>query len=255
MWVGGQCQALPALHPGKTRYPLYRRMDGPQDCSEQVGKILLPSVFDPQTVQPVASHYTNWAIPARDLQYKLEFWITLNNKVTFWKIISCLAPILHIFWNRWINIYYSLLEWQYKGTKDLLCCAHCSYIYNGFPFCYRHVRCLQVKMSTAIMCALTMERWSVSEGGQGTCVMSQFAGRAVTLCKATVNDQANVSVNLVWWLKLFTFLLGKSIILWTLMHTHVDFFIYLFVCILHIITNDKAHIKRDTKLKFIVHGI
>ena len=29
-WVGGQCHNLAALPPGKTRYPLYRRLGGPQ---------------------------------------------------------------------------------------------------------------------------------------------------------------------------------------------------------------------------------
>ena len=31
--VGGQRHALAALHPGKTRYPLYRRLGGPQGRS------------------------------------------------------------------------------------------------------------------------------------------------------------------------------------------------------------------------------
>ena len=39
MGVGGQHHAPAALHPGKTRYPLYRRLSGPQDRSELVRKI------------------------------------------------------------------------------------------------------------------------------------------------------------------------------------------------------------------------
>jgi hypothetical protein len=51
--------------PGKeTQYPMYRRMGGPQGQAGQVQKILPPLGFDPQTVQPVASRYTDWAIPA-----------------------------------------------------------------------------------------------------------------------------------------------------------------------------------------------
>ena len=46
---------------GKTRYPLYRRLGGPQGRSGQVRKISPPPGFDPQTVQPVASRYTDWA--------------------------------------------------------------------------------------------------------------------------------------------------------------------------------------------------
>ena len=39
--VGGQ-HAPAALPPGKTRYPLYRRLGGPQGRSGQVRKISLP---------------------------------------------------------------------------------------------------------------------------------------------------------------------------------------------------------------------
>ena len=46
--------------PGKTRYPLYRRLGGPQGRSGQVRKIFPPPGFDPRTVQPVASRYTHY---------------------------------------------------------------------------------------------------------------------------------------------------------------------------------------------------
>jgi hypothetical protein len=61
--VGGQRNVPAALHLGKIRYPLYRRLGGPQGSS-WVRKISPPPGFDPQIVQPVASHYTDWAIPA-----------------------------------------------------------------------------------------------------------------------------------------------------------------------------------------------
>ena len=44
--------------PGKTRYPLYRRLGGPQVRSGQAEN-LAPSGFDPRTVQPVVSRYTD----------------------------------------------------------------------------------------------------------------------------------------------------------------------------------------------------
>jgi len=44
-----------SIPPGKTRYPLYRRLGGPQGRSGQMRKISLPPGFDPRTVQPVAS--------------------------------------------------------------------------------------------------------------------------------------------------------------------------------------------------------
>src|SRR5215475_8325866 len=46
-----------SLPPGKTQYPLYRRLGGPKGRSGQVRKISLPLGFDPRTVQPVASRY------------------------------------------------------------------------------------------------------------------------------------------------------------------------------------------------------
>ena len=59
--VGGQRHAPAALTPGKTRYPLYSRMGWPQGRSVRVWKICPPPGFDPRTVQPVASRYTDWA--------------------------------------------------------------------------------------------------------------------------------------------------------------------------------------------------
>jgi hypothetical protein len=53
--VGGQRHAPAALPPGKTQYPLYRRLDGPQGRSGRVRKISPQPEFDPRTFQPVAS--------------------------------------------------------------------------------------------------------------------------------------------------------------------------------------------------------
>jgi hypothetical protein len=52
--VGGLRHAPAALSRGKTRYPLYRRLGGPQGRSVHVRKISPPPRFDPRTVQPVA---------------------------------------------------------------------------------------------------------------------------------------------------------------------------------------------------------
>jgi hypothetical protein len=48
----------------ETQYPLYRRLGGPQVLSGWVQKILSQQGFDSQTVQPVASRYIDYAIPA-----------------------------------------------------------------------------------------------------------------------------------------------------------------------------------------------
>ena len=57
--VGGQRHAPAALTPRKTRYPLYRRLGGPQGRSERVRKITPPPGFDSRTVQSVTSNYTD----------------------------------------------------------------------------------------------------------------------------------------------------------------------------------------------------
>jgi hypothetical protein len=50
-----------SLPPVKTRYPLHRRLGGPQGRSGQVRKISPPPGLGPRTVQPVASRYTDYA--------------------------------------------------------------------------------------------------------------------------------------------------------------------------------------------------
>ena len=47
------------LPPGKTQYPLYRKLGEPDGPTGQVRKISSPPGFDPRTVHPVASRYTD----------------------------------------------------------------------------------------------------------------------------------------------------------------------------------------------------
>jgi len=63
MSVGVQRHTPAALPQGKTQFPLYRRLVGPQNRSGRVRKISPPPGFDPRTVQPVTSRYTG---PHRD---------------------------------------------------------------------------------------------------------------------------------------------------------------------------------------------
>jgi hypothetical protein len=49
-----------SLPPGKTRYPLYRRLRGPQGRSGQLREISPPPGFYPRTVQPIANRYTDY---------------------------------------------------------------------------------------------------------------------------------------------------------------------------------------------------
>jgi len=75
MGVGGQRHAPAALPPGKTRYPLYRRLGGPQGRSGRVRKIwTLSPGFDPRIVQLIASRYTDCAIPVYNI-YPVPFFI------------------------------------------------------------------------------------------------------------------------------------------------------------------------------------
>ena len=75
MGVGGQHDAPVVLPPGKTRYPLYRRMGGLQGRSGRVRKISPSPEVDSRTFQLVASRYTDWAIPAalsREMWSKID---------------------------------------------------------------------------------------------------------------------------------------------------------------------------------------
>jgi hypothetical protein len=84
MGVGGQRHALAALPPGKTRYPLNRRLGGPQGRSGQVRKISPPPGFDPRTVQPVASRYTDWANrPVKKMQQSIFKTKLVHREITF----------------------------------------------------------------------------------------------------------------------------------------------------------------------------
>jgi hypothetical protein len=60
MGVGGQRHSL-AIVP---LYPLYKRLGGPQDLFGRVRKISPQPGFNPRNVQPVASRYTVYALPA-----------------------------------------------------------------------------------------------------------------------------------------------------------------------------------------------
>jgi hypothetical protein len=59
----------------ETLYPLYRRLGGPRGRSGQALKISSPLEFEPQTVQPVESRYTDYAIPATYVAYFQFYYI------------------------------------------------------------------------------------------------------------------------------------------------------------------------------------
>ena len=111
MRVGGQSHAPAALPLVKTWYPLYRRLGGPQGRSGQVGKISPQPGFDPRTVQPVASRYTDWAILAGQGFVKIKFLyvIKLHTFLLSVNIKMCLTSGWDMF-------------------PDLLCFENCNFL-------------------------------------------------------------------------------------------------------------------------------
>ena len=86
-----------SLPPGKTRYPLYRRLGGPQDRSWKVQKMSPTPGFDPRIVQPVASRYTDWPTrPMCTCNLSEYYFFTGNLREPFhWLVRSALWSSLH----------------------------------------------------------------------------------------------------------------------------------------------------------------
>jgi hypothetical protein len=64
MRVGGQRHVPAGLPPDKDPVTIVQETGWAQEHSGRVRKISPPPGFDPRTVQPVASRYTDWDIPA-----------------------------------------------------------------------------------------------------------------------------------------------------------------------------------------------
>jgi hypothetical protein len=82
MGVSGQRHSPGRFTYWMTRYPLHRRLGGPQGPSGHVRKISPLPAFDTPTVQPVPSRYADWAIPAQNfVQWQQEY--IVNNSEHF----------------------------------------------------------------------------------------------------------------------------------------------------------------------------
>jgi hypothetical protein len=79
--MGGERHAPADLPPGKTLYPLYRRLGRPHSRLGRVRKISPPPGFDHWAVQPLASRYTDSTIPAKIAPTYNLFIILLQNPV------------------------------------------------------------------------------------------------------------------------------------------------------------------------------
>ena len=64
-WAARPGRTLP---PGKTRYPFYRRLVGPQGRSGRAEN-LVPTGIRSRIVQPVVSRYTDWATRATNIYF------------------------------------------------------------------------------------------------------------------------------------------------------------------------------------------
>jgi len=76
---------LPLLSPGKTRYPLYRRLGGPHSQSGWAVN-LIPTSIRSRTIQPLVSCYTDWATRSTSLCVKIKIldhlWISCSHYMT-----------------------------------------------------------------------------------------------------------------------------------------------------------------------------
>jgi hypothetical protein len=114
------CRTLP---PGRTRYPFYRRLGGPQGRSERA-EILVPTGIRSRTVQPVVSRYTDWAtrptfvyvgsiiiyVPVTeyfDCYYDLLYFCNmLQNVITLLLLGSITVTVIRVYY---IHIFYRIL--------------------------------------------------------------------------------------------------------------------------------------------------
>jgi len=94
--VGEGSASLPgsSLPPGKTRYPLHRRLGGRQGRSGQVRKITPPPGFDLRTVQPVASRYTDYAARPTCWSYRWYMLFVVRLPVTLLMVLSLMTDNL-----------------------------------------------------------------------------------------------------------------------------------------------------------------
>ena len=115
---------------GKTQYPLYKRLDGPQCQSAQVQKICPPPPpgFNPRTIQPIASWYTDYAITAHHLrrlkfQNEIQCCLALYPYTRFPVCLVCngtsarIEPFIWVMWSLFSYLYFESNSAVLLGQK------------------------------------------------------------------------------------------------------------------------------------------
>jgi len=141
--VGDQGHTPASVPPGKTRYPLYRRLGGPECRPGQVRKISAPSPgFDPRTVQPVASRYTDNAIPA------LISRVSILEALSEWQLPQSILAVILTTSCSVRNIKSHALETRHMSCSGSLISHHLLWIFFKSSLCFsrstslsRHQHC------------------------------------------------------------------------------------------------------------------
>jgi len=81
------------LHPqAKDVVPIVGRLGGPQGLSGRVRKISLSPVFDPLAVQPVASRYSDYNLPAHSPKNVQLF----NSRVSSGAVLILYVAVVYV---------------------------------------------------------------------------------------------------------------------------------------------------------------
>ena len=140
---GGWSTPRPAsFTPGKeTQHQLYKRLGGPRGRSGLVRKIRLPRGFDPRNVQPVASRYTDRAIPAQDSIFSQSNSVhsLLPYAFKFHRTVDPLIPLL--FLNKSLKLIvfpWPLCVLYFSPILSPLILLPCSYLGKSKQFLHRN---------------------------------------------------------------------------------------------------------------------
>jgi hypothetical protein len=128
------------LSPGKTRYPLYRRLGGHQGRSGQMRKISPPPGFDRWTFQPVVSRYTDWATrPTRSVYREAistweVIWDVIEILLNFYAHLSEHRESIFKHYNMYILLFYRILKTRTvtTGIYSMLICTSTVCQYHNF---------------------------------------------------------------------------------------------------------------------------